>query len=71
MADDKDRPAEDPNITPPRKPAPTQTPQGAPTDAAHREAGDGTLDGSVPAGLTADQLHERAKHGPRDAGGTG
>jgi hypothetical protein len=28
---------------------------GAPTDAAHREAGDGTLQGSVPAGGLGDQ----------------
>ena len=30
-------------------------------DEAHREAGDGTLQGSVPAGLTADELRERAR----------
>ncbi|MES2712181.1 MAG: hypothetical protein V4653_11400 [Pseudomonadota bacterium] len=54
----------------PGKP-PTATPQGAPTDEAHQRDGDGTLQGSVPAGLTAEQLHERSKSGERDSGGTG
>jgi hypothetical protein len=45
------------------------TDEGAPTDAAHQEAGDGTLTGSVPAGLTPDQLKERAeRHGRDDPG---
>jgi len=68
---DNDKPMEDPSITPPPARPATETPQGAPTDEAHHEAGDGTLDGSVPAGLTTEQLRERAKHGPRDSGGTG
>ncbi len=47
------------------KPA-ESTEQGAPTDAAHQEAGDGTLTGSIPAGLTPDQLQQRARrHGTR------
>lgn len=50
---------------------PDATDQGAPTDAAHQEAGDGTLTGSVPAGLTTDQLLERSRETGRDDGGTG
>lgn len=50
---------------------PDVTDQGAPTDAAHQEAGDGTLTGSVPAGLTTDQLLERSRETGRDDGGTG
>ena len=46
----------------------TQT--GAPKDAAHRAAGDGTLTGSVPAGLTPEQLKERAEQGDRDDPGS-
>jgi hypothetical protein len=38
----------------------TQTPSGAPTDEAHKEAGDGTLVGSVPAGLSLDELQKIA-----------
>ena len=30
-------------------------------DEAHGEAGDGTLQGSVPAGLTTEELKERSK----------
>ena len=37
------------------------TEQGAPTDKAHQDAGDGTLTGSVPAGLTADELQKQAE----------
>ena len=48
----------------------TNTPAGAPTDAAHQEAGDGTLTGSVPAGLTPDQLQERAEESGRDDPGS-
>lgn len=32
----------------------THTDSGAPTDEAHRQAGDGTLQGSVPAGAGPD-----------------
>lgn len=50
----------------------TETPKPQPTttapvtsaeemDAAHAEAGDGTLQGAVPAGLTTEQLRERAE----------
>ena len=49
----------------------THTDQGAPTDQAHQDAGDGTLTGSMPAGLTADELLKRASSGKLDDGGTG
>ncbi len=47
------------------------TSQGAPTDEAHKDAGDGSLTGSVPAGLTADELMEQANSGKPSDGGTG
>ena len=47
------------------------TAQGAPTDEAHQEAGDGTLTGATPAGLTADELGSRAREDNTDDGGTG
>ena len=43
---------------------------GAPTDQAHRDAGDGTLTGSVPAGLSVEQLREAAKGDKTDDSGT-
>ena len=49
----------------------THTGQGAPTDEAHRDAGDGSLTGSTPAGLTVDELLEQARGGKADDGGTG
>jgi hypothetical protein len=49
----------DPN----EQPLPRHTPGGAPTDAAHQDAGDGALTGSVPAGLTTEELSERASKG--------
>ena len=49
----------------------THTDQGAPTDAAHQEAGDGALSGSTPAGLTADELTKSANSGKSCDGGTG
>jgi hypothetical protein len=50
---------------------PRHTPSGAPTDAAHQDAGDGTLTGSTPAGLTVDELKDRSRTARRDDGGTG
>ena len=44
---------------------------GAPTDEAHQDAGDGTLTGSVPAGLSVGELLEQAEGGKTDDGGTG
>ena len=47
------------------------TDQGAPTDAAHQDAGDGSLTGSTPAGLTVDELLEQANSNKSSDGGTG
>lgn len=50
--------AEQASATP--EPKPEFTPGGAPTDEAHQAAGDGTLTGSTPAGLSVDELLDRA-----------
>jgi hypothetical protein len=47
------------------------TGHGAPTDDAHQEAGDGSLTGSTPAGLTVDELLEQAKSDKSSDGGVG
>ena len=57
-----------PGEVPPAKPA--QTGSGAATDGAHQDAGDGSTTGSVPAGLTVDELLKQADE-KRDDGGTG
>jgi hypothetical protein len=49
----------------------THTKGGAPTDKAHLEAGDGSLLGSVPAGLTIDELLQIAKEDQTVESGTG
>lgn len=49
----------------------THTGQGAPTDKAHQDAGDGSLTGSTPAGLTVDELLEQANSDKASDGGTG
>ena len=49
----------------------THTDQGAPKDKVHRDAGDGSLTGSTPAGLTVDELLEQANSGKTDDGGAG
>jgi hypothetical protein len=49
----------------------TQTPSGAPTDKAHQEAGDGTLTGSIPAGLSLDELQKIAEDDQSVESGTG
>ena len=41
---------------------------GAPTDQAHQDAGDGTLTGSVPAGLSLEQLRKAANTKMDDSG---
>lgn len=48
----------------------SHTQGGAPTDKAHQDQGDGTLTGTVPAGLNTDQLEERAKSDKTDNPGT-
>jgi hypothetical protein len=52
------------------KDQPKTTEQGAPTDAAHQQDGDGALTGSVPAGLTPAELQEGAREGGRDDPGS-
>jgi len=61
------------------KPSPTPKPTpgdeahtkgGAPTDQAHEDAGDGTLSGSVPAGLSSRELRELAESDKTDDTGT-
>jgi len=47
------------------------TDSGAPTDQAHQDAGDGSLTGSIPAGLTVDELMEQANSNKPSDGGTG
>jgi hypothetical protein len=49
----------------------THTAEGAPTDQAHQNAGDGTLTGSVPAGLSSRELHKVAISDKTDDSGTG
>ncbi|HEY0425320.1 MAG TPA: hypothetical protein VGC82_18520, partial [Rhodopila sp.] len=49
---------------------PRHTAGGAPTDAAHQDAGDGALTGSVPAGLTARELLDGSRDVGRDDPGT-
>jgi hypothetical protein len=39
----------------------THTRSGAPTDKAHLEAGDGALKGSIPAGLSIEELRQIAE----------
>ena len=54
----------------PGHPEARHTPGGAPTDSAHQDAGDGSLTGSVPAGLTVEELLERSRASGRDDGGS-
>jgi hypothetical protein len=49
----------------------THTKRGAPTDRTYEDAGDGTLTGSVPAGLTVEELREQARSNKTVDGGTG
>jgi hypothetical protein len=49
----------------------THTESGAPTDKAHLEAGDGTLLGSIPAGLSIEELQEIASSDQSVESGTG
>jgi hypothetical protein len=49
---------------------PLHTPGGAPTNAAHAAVGDGTLTGSVPAGLTPEEMEAIANDDQRAEGGT-
>lgn len=49
----------------------TSTPSGAPTDEAHKAVGDGTLVGSIPAGLSLDELQQIADEDQSVESGTG
>ncbi len=49
----------------------SHTEGGAPTNKAHEDAGDGSLSGAIPAGLTVDELLEQANSDKTDDGGTG
>lgn len=49
----------------------THTETGAPTDQAHKDAGDGSTAGSVPAGLTVNELLKQAEEGGGSEGGAG
>ena len=49
----------------------THMPSGAPTDRAHLEAGDGSLQGSIPAGLSIEELNEIAESDQSVESGTG
>ncbi|MBP0491637.1 hypothetical protein [Roseomonas indoligenes] len=49
----------------------THTAGGAPTNKAHLDDGDGTLTGSVPAGLTSEELRKLAESDKTDNSGTG
>jgi hypothetical protein len=57
----------DPKSQPPSE---THTDQGAPTDQMHEDAGDGTLAGSTPAGLTTRELQQEAESGKADNSAT-
>lgn len=59
---------QDPATTPDE---PTHTGSGAPTDEAHREAGDGTLTGTMPAGLTPEEMQAAAESDQPTDPGTG
>ena len=71
MSDSKD----DADMAPSDVDVPTEdsahTGQGAPTDDAHKDAGDGSLTGSIPAGLTVDELMKQANSNRPSDGGTG
>jgi hypothetical protein len=49
----------------------SHTESGAPTDKAHLEAGDGSLTGSIPAGLSIEELQEIAESDQTVEPGTG
>lgn len=55
---------------PGNKPGAGHTEGGAPTDKAHQDAGDGSLTGSVPAGLSSEELMRRAQSSGRDDPGS-
>ncbi|WP_338664074.1 hypothetical protein VQH23_02680 [Pararoseomonas sp. SCSIO 73927] len=74
MSDNHDRSGQDHSEDQSPAPGPgsdTHTKGGAPTNKAHEEAGDGSLAGSIPAGLGSEELRKLAEGGKTDDGGTG
>ncbi|MGK2911323.1 MAG: hypothetical protein ACSLE1_16205 [Sphingobium sp.] len=67
MSDDKNP---IPDVPASKKDA-SHTESGAPTNAAHEAVGDGTLTGSVPAGLTPDEMEDMANTDQSGEPGTG
>jgi len=68
-ADDADTIPSD--VQPPEADDASHTEGGAPTDKAHKEAGDGSSTGSIPAGLTVSEMEEFVKKGGGNEGGVG
>ena len=71
MPEDQTRPQESVPDPKPSPDDPLHTATGAPTNAAHADVGDGTLVGSVPAGLTPDEMTEIANQDQAVESGTG
>ncbi len=71
MIDNKDDASTAPSDVEPPTKDDAHTDQGAPTDEAHQDAGDGSLTGSIPAGLTVDELMKQANSNKPSDGGTG
>ena len=70
MIDDQ-APGEHPGSqTAPLHDDPTHTDSGAPTDEAHADVGDGTLVGSIPAGIGSEELEAIVKSNQPVEGGT-
>jgi hypothetical protein len=67
--DPKSSPDDVPDVQPSAE-DPAHTGSGAPTNEAHREVGDGTLIGSVPAGLTPKEMEETENLDQLSEGGT-
>ena len=59
------------DVEPPDASDETHTEGGTPTDKAHEEVGDGSLTGSIPAGLTVSEMEEFMKKETGNEGGTG
>lgn len=71
MPEDKSRPIQAIPDPPPSADDPLHTKGGAPTNAAHRAVGDGTLLGSAPAGLTPEEMEELGSKDQLSESGTG
>lgn len=71
MTEDQPSPEQSAPDPKPSAADPLHTDSGAPTNAAHENVGDGTLTGSVPAGLTPEQLLDLAEGDQPAEPGTG